>query len=127
MAEIKFDYTLYSDQAEALAKELADDIKSSRKVNKRSQIRKFYDEVLRLDTEAKGIQKDKFEEQILLRLNLLIAKAAYAQGRELVSPNFVKFIKDWIDQVNKDHGKMKDFATFFEAVMGFYRLHGPAN
>lgn len=127
MAEIKFDYTLYSDQAEALAKELADDFRSSRKANKRSQLRKFYDEVLRLDTEAKVMQKDKFEERILLRLNLLIAKAAYAQGRELVSPSFVKFIKDWIDQVNKDHGKMKYFTTFFEAVMGFYRLYGPAS
>ena len=42
------DPTLYSTQAEDLAKELAEDCeKSRRRKNKRTQIRKFYDEVIR--------------------------------------------------------------------------------
>jgi CRISPR-associated protein Csm2 len=123
----KIDYKLYSDQAEALAMDLTKDNKENKKVNKRSQIRKFYDEVLRLDTEARGLESKDLEEKfVLARLHLLIAKATYARGRDLVSNNFVKFIKSGIEQVH-DPDDLKIFTTFFEALMGFYRLHGPAN
>lgn len=114
--------TLFSEKAEELAKEFAKDNQRSRKVNKRTQIRKFYDEVLRLDNESQS--RPEQWDNILPRLHMLIAKAAYARGRELVSDNYLSFIKTSIGQVFNPED-LKVFANFFEAFMGFYRLHGP--
>ena len=89
--------------------------------NKRSQLRKFFDEVLRLNSLAKNSPNEW--DNILPYVNMLIAKAVYAEGRKKVSPEFVAMLKGCIDQV---HGE-KDlavFANFFEAFMGFYRKYG---
>lgn len=118
------DPELFSRMAEDLAQKLAGDIRVNRKFNKRSQIRKFYDEVLSLDSEARV--KSNPMNDILPRLHMLIAKAAYARGRDLVSDNFVNFIRSAIRQV-EDPDDLKVFTNFFEALMGYYRLHGPAN
>ncbi|WP_449243781.1 type III-A CRISPR-associated protein Csm2 [Desulfobacca acetoxidans] len=116
---------LFSTQAEALAKDLAADSERSRnKANKRTQLRRFYDEVLRLDSEAKT--RPEQWDNILPRLHMLTAKAAYARGRELVSENFVNFIRNSINQISHQDDLVV-FANFFEALMGFYRLHRPAN
>ncbi|OPX18998.1 MAG: type III-A CRISPR-associated protein Csm2 [Desulfobacca sp. 4484_104] len=110
--------TLFSKMAEDLAERLA----KEGKVNKRTQIRKFYDEVLRLDNEAQSNPTTEQWENILPRLHMLIAKAVYAQGRELVSPDFVKFIKSSINQIQQKED-LSVFTNFFEAFMGFYRLY----
>jgi len=115
--------SLFSKTAEELAKELAKDHQSNKKANKRTQIRKFYDEVLRLDTEAQS-QPEQWE-NILPRLHMLIAKAAYAQGRDLVSERFVNLIRGAIEEELPEPKDLAVFAGFFEALMGFYRLHGP--
>jgi len=118
------DPTLFSSTAEQLAVKLAEDNKNSKKANKRTQLRRFYDEVLRLDSEAKT--RPEQWDTILPRLHMLTAKAAYAKGRELVSDNFVSFIKNAIQQI-EHQDDLVVFANFFEAFMGFYRLHGPSN
>lgn len=118
------DPTLFSSQAEKLAKEIANDIEQSRNANKRTQIRKFYDEVVRLDMEAKARESEWHN--IVPLVHMLTAKAAYAKGRNLISDGFLNFIKQSVDQI----GTPKDlsvFANIFEAFMGFYRLHGPKN
>jgi CRISPR-associated protein Csm2 len=117
------------------ADELADRLdKADRKKNKRSQIRKFYDEVLRLNALAKTAKDDGEDigakdtgdsnawDDILPYLNMLIAKAVYAEGRELVTVEFVDFIKNSINQV-KVPKDLDVFAGFFEALMGFYRKY----
>ena len=119
------DPELFSKKAEELAKILANENRTERKnPNKASQIRKFYDEVLKLETQArtKSIKK----EQILPLVHMLIAKAAYAKGRDLVSDTFLNFIKDSVNQI-KDTKDLKVFVNFFEALMGFYKQHGPKN
>jgi len=121
----KVDPALFSNTAEQLAKELADDCRASnKKENKRSQIRKFYDEVVRLDMEARS--KPQEWDNILPLVHMLTAKAAYAKGRKLVSDNFLNFIRSSIEQISgkKD---LELFANFFEAFIGFYRMHCPAN
>jgi CRISPR-associated protein Csm2 len=55
---------------------------------------------------------------------MLVAKAAYAQGRELVSPSFVSLLKSGVSQV-ETRRDLTIFANFFESFMGFYKLHGP--
>ena len=119
------DPILYSKIAEDMAKELSQDHFNIReKPNKRSQVRKFFDEINRLE----GIvQADPDKWRIVLpQIHMLVAKSAYAEGRKLVSRNFAKFIKDPVDQIDKPE-KLTVFSNFFEAFIGFYRLHGPSN
>ncbi len=126
------DPTLYSDIAEQMAKEMKNDLEMSRRrVNKRTQIRKFYDEVVRLDTEAKRLDmnsdngREKWD-NILPMVHMLVAKAAYARGRDLVSQNFSNFIRSSVKQVSEPVD-LSVFANFFEAFMGFYRLYETAD
>lgn len=120
------DPQLFSSKAEELAQQLADDHKKSKgqRANKRTQLRKFYDEVLRLESEARSREGEW--DRIAPLVHMLTAKAAYAKGRELVSKTFLDFIKDSVSQV-KEQKDLAVFANFFEAVMGFYRQHGPSN
>lgn len=119
------DPTLFSSRAEAFAKKIAEDHdQSRRKVNKRTQIRKFFDEVVHLDMTSKSRPGDWAS--IMPLVHMMTAKAAYARGRDLVSDTFLQFIKQSVEQVN-DARDLSVFATFFEAFIGFYRLHGPSN
>ena len=121
----KVDPSLFSSIAEKLAKDLAEDCRASRnKENKRTQIRKFYDEVVRLDMEAKARPKEW--DNILPLVHMLTAKAAYAKGRRLVSDNFLSFIRASINQISGKED-LQLFANFFEAFMGFYRMYCPTN
>ncbi len=89
--------------------------------NKRTQLRKFYDEVVRLNATAKNNPEDW--DTILPFINMLIAKAAYANGRNrLVTDEFVLLLKDCIAQVHKP-ADLDVFANFFESFMGFYRKY----
>jgi len=123
-ADRRLDPTLFSQEAEDMAKDLAGENKLNTKLNKRTQIRKFYDEVLRLDDLAQA--KEDLWDVVVPQVHMLVAKTAYAQGRELVSEKFLKFMKETVAQV-KSREDLRVFANFFEAFMGFYRLHGPKN
>ncbi|MBI9093104.1 MAG: type III-A CRISPR-associated protein Csm2 [Desulfobacterium sp.] len=115
---------LFSTEAEKLAKDVASDNERSNKVNKRTQLRKFYDEVLRLNTLSRSNPGDW--DNILPYVQMLTAKVAYAKGRDLVSNNFLNFMKSGIEQV-EDQDDLAVFSNFFEAFMGFYKQHGPSN
>ncbi len=89
--------------------------------NKRTQIRKFYDEVLRMNGDIKGKPDDW--DHVLPYVNMLIAKAVYAQGRNtLVTGEFVNMLKECIEQVEQP-GDLDVFANFFEAFMGYYKQY----
>lgn len=121
----KINPTLFSTQAENLAKKMADDcIKSGKKTNKRTQIRKFYDEVIRLNMAAQSSHSDW--DNILPMVNMITAKTAYAKGRKLISENFLQFMRDCIEQIY-DPKDLDVFANLFEAFYGFYKLHCPEN
>ena len=120
--EKKIDPVLFSDKAESLAKELAGE--ANKKINKISQIRKFYDEVVRLDMAAKN--KNSNWDSILPMINMIIAKTAYAKGRNLISENFLLFIKSSIKQIETSED-LAVFTNFFEAFYGFYKLYCPDN
>lgn len=113
------DPLLFSEKAEQWAQNLGS---CGRNINKGSQLRRFFDEVVRLNDTAKagGVEM----ELILPSLHMLIAKAAYAKGRKLVSDDFVSLLKDGIGQVETKED-LRVFANFFEAFMAFYKLHGP--
>jgi CRISPR-associated protein Csm2 len=115
------DPELFSKTAEELAKETAKEKKS----NKRTQIRKFYDEIVRLAMLSKS-PSHKWE-HLLPLVHMITAKAAYANGRnKLISDSFLQFLRTSIEQI-KEPEDLNVFSNFFEAFMGFYRLHGPKN
>ncbi|MGB9498177.1 MAG: type III-A CRISPR-associated protein Csm2 [Dissulfuribacterales bacterium] len=118
----KIDPVLFSEIAERLAIELAGD--AGRRTNQISQIRKFYDEVVRLNMEVKNSHANNWD-NILPLVNMLIAKTAYANGRKkLVSDSFLSFIRSSVEQV-KEPEDLEVFANLFEAFYGFYKLHCP--
>lgn len=128
---------LLSEEAEKLARRIAEDHilakknKKNTNTNTRTQIRKFYDEVIRLKMESDNLDNKNGEEiqkwnSILALVNMMVAKAAYAKGRDLVSDNFLNFIRNSVKEI-REKEDLKLFATFFEAFMGFYTLHGPKN
>ena len=118
------DPELFSKTAEDLAKKIAEDSINVRNSNKRTQIRKFYDEIVRLAMLSKSRPNEW--EQLLPMVHMVTAKAAYANGRKLISDGFLRFLRNSIEQIKKPED-LKVFSNFFEAFMGFYRLHGPKN
>lgn len=118
------DPELFSKKAELFAKQIAEDISRFRNANKRTQLRKFFDEIVSLNMQAKA--NPEGWSGILPLVHMVTAKAAYAMGRKLISDNFLKFIKDSVEQVQSPED-LDVFASFFEAFIGFYRLHGPSN
>lgn len=117
------DPDLFSSKAEYWANQVSTE--SGERTNNPTQIRKFYDEVLRFDNMLKGIseekQKDEFD-KLLPYVKMLNAKAAYALGRNrLISEKFKEFINIAVRQIN-DKEDFDAFADFFEAFMGYYKF-----
>jgi CRISPR-associated protein, Csm2 family len=100
--------TLFSDVAMDLAEKINES--GGKYANNRSQLRKFFDEVIRLNSLAKSNPGDW--ENILPYINMLIAKAAYAEGRRKVSQDFLDLMKSCINQIHKDKD-LDVFANFF--------------
>lgn len=111
---------LFSKTAEDLAKNISG-ADSSGRLNRRTQLRKFYDEVLRLNMQSKANPSEW--DNILPYVNMLIAKGAYAEGRKLVTGEFVRFMQNSIQQIEKPED-LDVFANLFEAFMGFYKKYG---
>lgn len=118
------DPVLFSTKAEVFALEIAKDNEQFKGVNKRTQLRKFFDEIVSLNMQAKTSPHGW--ENILPLVHMVTAKAAYAKGRKLISDNFMNFIKDSVNQI-QEPCDLDIFNTFFESFIGFYRLHGPNN
>lgn len=88
--------------------------------NKISQLRKFYDDAVRLSTLIKDGEDYR---NIFPFIKMLKAKSAYAEGRKLVTSEFNDFISRSISEVQPDDAASFDlFLTFFEAFMGYYKF-----
>jgi len=109
---------LFSAVADSLARQIFNE--QTRTANKPTQIRKFYDEVVRFDSIIK-LNPDEFD-NTLPYLKMLNAKAAYAMGRDLISKGFKDFISEALGQI-KDKDDFTAFAGLFEAFMGYYKFY----
>lgn len=115
----KIDPKLYSDVAEAAAKTVGS---AGRDQNKPSQLRRFYDELVSLQSKV-GVSDDRFLQQQPF-IQMLKAKVAYAEGRGKVDSGFSSLLRHVVDQAG-DHERLKQARLFMEAFMGFYKVHGP--
>jgi CRISPR-associated protein Csm2 len=117
----ELDPALFFQKAEQLAKDIdmeGRDNQGRDKWNKSTQLRRFYDELFRLNSQAQA-KKDEWG-MIKPRVHMIVAKAAYAKGRELVTDTFVALIRDGISQVDTRED-LQVFTNFFESFMGFYK------
>jgi CRISPR-associated protein Csm2 len=115
------DIHLFAKTAEDAAKMIANS--SNQRMNKATQLRGFYDEILNWEQRSRQLDTEQFKAQLPL-IHMLIAKVAYAGARGNVSPDFEKLIRDCISQVT-DKTTLKHCKLFFEAFMGFYKVYGP--
>lgn len=108
---------------DSVAKRTAETLGSNQKrdVNKSTQIRRFYDELLMWDAKA-AQNPEKFGEYLPF-IRMLNAKVAYAEGRGHIDANFTLLMTHCLQQVN-DPKTLSVFKLFFEAMLGFYKLVG---
>lgn len=107
--------TLFSKDAEDIAELLNKDTSK----NKSTQIRRFYDELVGWQ-ERIGTDEQKFRDYEAF-IHMLNAKAAYAQGRNLVTEDFVKWLRDCIQQIDSPR-TLNHFRLHFEAMLGFLKF-----
>ncbi|MGB0848568.1 MAG: type III-A CRISPR-associated protein Csm2 [Thiolinea sp.] len=88
-------------------------------MNKSTQIRRFYDELLMWHSKAEA-NEAKFAEYLPF-IRMLNAKVAYAEGRKHVDANFTLFMQHCLGQVDSVE-TLRRFKLFFEAMLGFYKL-----
>ncbi len=121
---IKFDKIvpeLFDEIANATAEWIANS--DSRDANKSTQLRKYYDEFCMWDQKIKQ-DPQKYVEYLPL-IKMLNAKVAYANGRKLVDKNFVDLMRHCLGQLTEDKKTFETCKLFFEAFMGFYKMHKP--
>ncbi|MCL7421624.1 MAG: type III-A CRISPR-associated protein Csm2 [Methylobacter sp.] len=92
------------------------------RVNKATQLRKFYDEIVLWDNKVL-LRPEKFDEYLPF-IRMLNAKVAYAEGRKLVDHNFVNLLNNGLKQVVCAE-TLHTFKLFMEAFMGFYKQERP--
>jgi len=112
---------LFSTIAEEWSKAVHESAGGKDAINKRTQIRKFYDEILRLYTISR--ENPEQWENFLPFVNMVISKAVYAQARNKVSEKFVEMLKKCIQQI-QTLDDLEVFTNFFESFMGYYRQYG---
>ncbi|ABI60435.1 type III-A CRISPR-associated protein Csm2 [Nitrosomonas eutropha] len=101
------------------AKDIAELLNKDTSKNKSTQIRRFYDELVGWQ-ERIGTDEQKFKDYEAF-IHMLNAKAAYAQGRKLVTQEFVEWLNSCIKQVT-DTRTLNHFRLHFEAMLGFLKF-----
>ncbi len=115
---------LYDSTPEAIAQHIGTNEKGEARKGKvkSTQARRFYDEVVMWDEKIRQ-NPASFAENLPL-IKMIKAKASYSRGRELIDDDFLAVLVQGLKQVN-DAKTLHQFKLFFEAFMGFYKVHGP--
>lgn len=120
----KINSDLFSNIAEELAKRIKKeglDNKENLKKNKSTQIRKFYDELLRIKN---LIKKPEDYQNYKPYIVMVKSKVAYSKGRDLVTKVVYDFISDGIEK-STDYRNFEIFMNFFESVIAYYKMINP--
>lgn len=113
------DKELFNEEAERVAKRLA---QAARHLNKSTQIRRFYDELVGWQ-ERIGGDDGKFEHYLAF-IRMLNAKVAYAKGRDLVDEQFETWFRGCLKTTTSARA-LDNFRLHFEAVIGFLKALRP--
>ncbi|GIX41996.1 MAG: type III-A CRISPR-associated protein Csm2 [Leptospiraceae bacterium] len=107
-------------------KGIADEIAKNTKI-KRSQLRKFFNQVKELKNQISKYQSDTpIPQELSLKITTLLPKLAYAVGRNTIDRGFYEFMRILLEKL--EQGKRKDFDAFeqiFEAIIAYHTYHHP--
>ena len=115
------DIKLFAQTAEDTAKKIAGS--GNQRMNKSTQLRGFYDEILNWEQRSRQLSDEQLQQQLPL-IHMLIAKVAYARARDNVSKEFEELMRECITQ-GTNKATLKNCKLFFEAFMGFYKVYRP--
>ena len=114
--------TLFSDIAQDKARTVHE--AGEGKKNKSTQLRRFYDELVmwseRGQFERAPAERSAKYEEVAPFIQMLVAKAAYAKGRDHVDECFETLFAHLIRQIS-DADSLRHAKLFMEAFMGFYK------
>lgn len=119
--------TLFSAVAEEEAKKVQ--AKASATVNKPTQLRKFFDEIISFEarysmaagkTDSEEGRMQVFKQQLPFA-HMLVPKAKYAEARKLVSSEFVELIRSAILDNLEEPDDIRILKSFFEAFTGYFK------
>ena len=111
---------IHPDLFDKTAKRAAETVaKCKRELNKSTQLRRFYDELVMWEEKIRS-DESKFNEHLPF-VRMIKAKVAYAKGRKLVDGAYVDLLGQTIDFI-KSPEDMRIAKLFLEAFMGFYKL-----
>jgi len=97
-------------------------IANSERGVKSTQLRKFYDEITKLNEKALNISHNDFAKKVLPFVKMVRSKVYNAKNKQpsVVNEAFVIFMDEAISQITtKDD--LANFKFLFEAVVGFYQ------
>jgi CRISPR-associated protein Csm2 len=95
---------------------------------KRSQLRKFFNEIKTLEYDLKT---EKDIKKIKIRILALIPKLAYSKGRDLIDENFYEFMKTILSKVKEDMNEknaqevFEVFVKILESIVAYHTYHFP--
>lgn len=114
--------TLFSDIAKAKAATVFD--AGGGRKNKSTQLRKFYDELVmwfeKVHFERTPADREAKYTEVAPFIQMLVAKVAYAKGREHVDDCFEQLFAHVVKEIS-DATTLKHAKLFMEAFMGFYK------
>lgn len=114
--------TLFSDIAQDKARVVAE--AGAGRKNKSTQLRRFYDELVmwheRVHFERTPAKRQERYQEVAPFIQMLVAKVAYARGREHVDECFETLFAHVIRQIS-DADSLRNAKLFMEAFMGFYK------
>ena len=114
--------TLFSDIAQDKARTVHE--AGEGKKNKSTQLRRFYDELVmwyeRVQFERTPTERSAKYEEVAPFIQMLVAKVAYARGRDHVDECFETLFAHLIRQIS-DADSLRTAKLFMEAFMGFYK------
>jgi CRISPR-associated protein Csm2 len=109
-----------------IAEHAAERVYDSGRNNKRTQLRRFYDELAmwneRVQTQSAATREPTYKEFEPF-IKMMRAKVAYAKGREHIDETFDKLFSRCVEKIDAPES-LKRCKLFMEAFMGFYRQYG---
>jgi CRISPR-associated protein Csm2 len=116
--------TLFSDIAQEKARAVYEAGQAARGKNKSTQLRRFYDELVmwfeKVHFERTPKDREAKYAEVAPFIQMLVAKVAYAKGREHVDECFEQLFAHVVKEIN-DATSLKHAKLFMEAFMGFYK------
>ncbi len=103
------------------AKDAAEEINSKDKKASNSQIRKFFDDFVLLQSKSKSLSEEEFKTNILPLIAFSEAKMAYSVGRKVLSENFMNLICEKINHIESKKD-FDNFMLFYQAVIGYAKF-----